>query len=780
VVVKDKITSAPLGNVCVKKIGNNPCILTDHQGKGVLANFARHDSLVFELYGYKSFKTEFQKLSDNGFVVNLEEEVMSLDEIILSATRFEEKMKDVAQQVEVINSKSIEFMNQPTSADLLQNNGNVLVQKSQAGGGSPVIRGFEANKVLIVVDGVRMNNAIYRGGHLQNVISIDNSMLEKAEIAYGPGSVAYGSDALGGVMHFFTRMPELSDSAKVYFKGNSFARYATANNGKSLHADFNIGLKKIAFLSGVTFSDFGDLRQGNGRRKEYPDFGKRFLYSDRINGKDSMVTNKDVNVQKGSGYEQMDFIQKILFKQNSDVSHIVNVQYSTSSDIPRYDRLVLLNGAFPKFAEWYYGPQKRFFSSYTLSLTKKGKLYDQANTVAGFQQIEESRYDRQFRKAGLNSRIEKVQVYSLNSDFVKNIRKNELRYGIELNHNDVASTAFKENINTGEKTALDTRYPDGGSSMNTASVYYTHALELTPKLILNDGLRFSYVDLYSSFKDSTFFPFPFQSIHQKNKALNGNLGLIYNPYKNWWGRLLFSSGFRAPNVDDLAKVFESVPGRVVVPNPNLKPEYIYNFEGGISHKLFSKIHLELTGYYTIYRDVIGLTLAQFEGNDSIVYNDELSAVQTSVNSGRAYIYGGNGNVVAEIGKYFLFSSSLNYTFGRIRTDSVDYPLDHIPPFYGKASVLMKMKKVRAEFFVLWNGWKRKTDYNMIGEDNFSQATPDGMPSWYTLNIRGQYFISKNFSLQLSAENLLDRNYRVFGSGISAPGRNFQMTLRAGF
>jgi hemoglobin/transferrin/lactoferrin receptor protein len=95
-------------------------------------------------------------------------------------------------------------MNPQTSADLLANSGHVFVQKSQLGGGSPMIRGFSTNRVLITVDGIRLNNAIFRGGNVHNVISINPFNIEKTEIILGSGSVIYGSDAIGGVMNFYT------------------------------------------------------------------------------------------------------------------------------------------------------------------------------------------------------------------------------------------------------------------------------------------------------------------------------------------------------------------------------------------------------------------------------------------------------------------------------------------------------------------------------------------------------------------------------------------------
>jgi len=133
-----------------------------------------------------------------------------LSEVTLAATRFSQNKKFIAQQVFVISRSHIENSNQPTTAEILSQSGELLVQKSQLGGGSPVIRGFEANKVLICVDGIRMNNAIYRGGHLQNVITLNDESLQKAELLFGPSSVMYGSDALGGVMSFYTRDPEIT------------------------------------------------------------------------------------------------------------------------------------------------------------------------------------------------------------------------------------------------------------------------------------------------------------------------------------------------------------------------------------------------------------------------------------------------------------------------------------------------------------------------------------------------------------------------------------------
>ena len=203
--------------------------------------------------------------------------LINLNEVIFSANKSEEKKSDVAYNIEVIKSKDIELSNPQNSADMLSNTGNIMVQKSQGGGGSPIIRGFEANRVLIVIDGVRMNNAIYRGGHLQDVITIDNAMLDRTEIIYGPSSVMYGSDALGGVMHFYTKNP-LFGINKMNFKLNSSVRYSSANQEKTGHLDFNIGYKRLASLTSITYSDFDDMRTGYARNPN-PSFGRCEYYA---------------------------------------------------------------------------------------------------------------------------------------------------------------------------------------------------------------------------------------------------------------------------------------------------------------------------------------------------------------------------------------------------------------------------------------------------------------------------------------------------------------------
>jgi hemoglobin/transferrin/lactoferrin receptor protein len=365
---------------------------------------------------------------------------------------------------------------------------------------------------------------------------------------------------------------------------------------------------------------------------------------------------------------------------------------------------------------------------------------------------------------------------------MKKMGAHELRYGAEAYLNKVNSTAFAENINTGLQTAIDTRYPDGGSSMQGVAIYASHTFEVSDKLIINDGIRLSHVGLQAKFVDQTFFPFPFNQIQQNHLALNGNLGLIYVPTSKLRVSLNGSTAFRAPNVDDLTKVFESVPGSVIVPNPNLKAEYAYNAELGLQYQFKKKSTIGVNVYQTYLTNALTVQNGTFNGADSVLYDGQMSQVLTTTNAGNAYVRGFEAFLQAQLTNNLQLSGSYNYTFGRILTDTIPYPLDHIAPAFGKLSLRYTtlQNKLKIEGYAMYSGWKHLEDYNLVGEDNFSYATPDGMPSWYTLNLRANYNINNQLSIQVACENMTDQNYRMFASNITAPGRNFILTLRGNF
>lgn len=781
--VLDKTTLQPLQGVSVGTKANS--LLTDGQGRANLQHMLQpSDTVQVSYLGYKTLQLPASQLQQAQVQqILLSQQAHNLQEVVVSAGKFAQEKRLVPQQVEVLSNRELSFMSQPTTADVLQQTGQVLVQKSQMGGGSPVLRGFEANKVLLVVDGVRLNNAIYRGGHLQNVITLDNSMLERAEVVFGPSSVIYGSDALGGVLHFHTLQPQLApDSQRHSLSGSAFLRYASAPDEQAANVQLNYGRRRWASLTSLTVSDFGNLRQGDRRRSAYGELGIREYYAGRTaTGQDTMLLNPNPNIQRPTGYTQFDALQKFRYQASTTLSHTVNLQLSTSTDVPRYDRLTEISGDKLKYAQWYYGPQERFMAAYTLDKQNaSSQLYDEARLTTAVQRIEESRHNRRFNQDWRSHQKEQVWVYSLNADLNKTLAAHRLQYGLEVNYNNVQSEAYEEHIGSAETRARSTRYPDGGSSMHSAAAYFTHTWQLRQWLSLNQGLRYSYVGLDASFKDKTFFPFLQDEVEQRHHALSGSVGAVAQTGNGWRFAVLGSSGFRAPNVDDLSKVFDSSPGTVIVPNPTLSPEYTYNFEVSAAKSFAARVHLELVAYRTWYRDAITVRNYTLNGQDSVLYEGVQSQVQANVNAGKAYLYGYSANLKADLTSYLSLSSSLNYTYGRVQEQNGEVPLDHVPPLFGRSSLNLQLKRLRTEFFVLYHGRKTLSNYSPSGEDNLNYATPQGMPAWHTLNLRTAYQLTPQLQLQAALENISDRYYRVFASGISAPGRNVVLTLRGRF
>ncbi|MFH0755809.1 MAG: TonB-dependent receptor, partial [Bacteroidota bacterium] len=196
-------------------------------------------------------------------------------------------------------------------------------------------------------------------------------------------------------------------------------------------------------------------------------------------------------------------------------------------------------------------------------------------------------------------------------------------------------------------------------------------------------------------------------------------------------------------------------------------------------KTFEKsVRVELTGYYTWLTDAIVLRPFQYNGQDSIFFDGVLCQVEANTNAGQAYIYGAQGSLRAQVTRTFSITSNLTYTYGRVKDNNV--PLDHIPPLFGMTSFRLELSKFKGDFYVMYNGWKRIADYSPSGEDNQTYATPEGMPAWYTLNLKLSYQVNKFLNLEGGVENILDQNYRKFASGISSSGRNFILALRGSF
>ncbi len=790
VTVVDKITREPLvGVTIISKINKN--YTTNYKGKASLESLAADDSLIFILSTYKPLKITIDQLAINKYVAELEEINISLSEIIVSANKIKEEKIETPNRIQKLNMKEVAFQNPQTAADLVGTGGYAFIQKSQLGGGSPMIRGMATNRVLLVVDGVRMNNAIFRAGNLQQIISLDANALEGAEILFGPGAVMYGSDAIGGVMNFTTLEPKFTDSLTQFLvNGNALMRTSTANSENTRHLNFSVGLKKWAFVTSYTKSDYGDLRSGSVGGDHY---FYRTNYVQTIDNKDYMVSNKDSTLQIGSNYNQQNFMQKIKFKLNNFVELDYGFHYSETSPYNRYDRLYVMQTQGPyknklRWAEWYYGPQIWKMNKLGINIVKSNLFFDKLKITNALQNFEESRFDREFMVREIRSQRETVRALSSNIDFDKKINdKLNLIYGLEFVHNKIGSFATLNSVINNSFDSTVTRYPNG-STFFMQGYYASFKYKFSKQLIVNAGTRLSGYKIKATF-DTIIFPFPIKSTIMKNKTLNGCIGLVYTPIVSWQTYLNFATGFRAPNIDDMGKVFESTPGYLVVPNTNLKPERSYNAEIGMVKTFNNYFKIDLSAYYTKIVDAMERKDFIFNGQSTIRYQGNKSNIQAVQNVANAFVYGIQTGLDFNwkgIGLKIIYS----WQHGKEQTtDSlVYYPLRHAAPAFGSSHLSYQHKKIKLDFYCVYNDKMNFEDLALTERVNTSYAKdysvdPKGQnysAAWYTLNFKTAFFLNQYVVVMFGVENIADILYRPYSSGINAPGRNFIISLKAKF
>ncbi|MCH2225265.1 MAG: TonB-dependent receptor [Crocinitomicaceae bacterium] len=783
VTIKEGKFGKPIQEVYVYSQKNERGVISDSKGKVDLSQFGENELLSFKHVKFEDFRIKKSEIK-NG-IVKLKEKENSLPTVYYDyPLRYNIDSEDEAGQIEQISRDIVKIENPATSADMLQNTGNVLVQKSQGGGGSPIIRGFEANKLLLVIDGVRMNNAIYRSGHLQNAITIDNSILDHTEIIYGPSSSLYGSDALGGVIHFHTRDPLINNKDSMYFDGSSYFRLNSNNRSMTGHFDFSTGKKKWALLSSITANQFGDIIMGENRYfNADPNFALHNEIAVQSNGLDTIVQNQDPLIQANSGYNQFDILQKFVYRSNSHLKYTLNFQYSTSSKVNRYDKLTEYKDGSLRFSEWYYGPQNRLFGQFKVDFSKNpnnpnNKWYHNGVFSAAYQRIDEDRISRFFNSAIREHQEEDVHVFSLNLDFNKILKRNRIIfYGLEVQHNLVHSTAFEENISSGFSIDAQTRYPNISNYLSSG-LYVEHKQKFKNKATLTAGLRLSAIFANSNFNDNTFLQLPFEEVNLFAMAPSGNLGFVMRPNTLTNIKVLASSGFRAPNIDDYGKVFEK-KGVTVVPNDQLTPEFAIGGETSIQRKLLNeKINFGAVVYGTYLFNAMVQRDFTLNGQDSIFYAGENTKIQAIVNTDNAIVYGTSINMKINFSKLFSLNYSYNYTKGTDLTANT--PLEHIPPQFGRINFTYSAKKLNTSLYSFYNFRKNLSDYTAGGDNIDLTPNAEGTPPWWTLNYRFSYTFYDNLTVQAAIENILDVHYLQFSSGIASAGRNVMFSIKADF
>ena len=803
VTIIDALTSEPIAGVSLYNQTKDRNTISDDSGKCTVALFDEKDIISFQYMGYELKQFNKQELKRKNYIVSLNIDRKELSEVILSIARTPTKKNQIAEKVSVIDAQEIKRNRPQTGADLLLLAPSIRLQKSQGGGGSPVLRGFEANRVLLVVDGIRMNNAIYRSGHLQNAITIDPNAIERVEVVYGSSSVGYGSDALGGVVHYFTKTPRINSKDKI--KNSFSSNFNAANESFVHHFDTELSFKNWASYSSISISKFGNLRMGENRKHGYDAWGLVPFYSENKGRKyvAQPTVNSNPNIQKNSGYDQVDVLQKFNIKLPKEKLLTLNIQFSNSSDIPRFDKLNEYKNGELRFAEWHYGPQKRFLFSPQLKVFPKKKLFYKGYFTLAYQNIKESRVSRKFEELNRSHQNENVHVWSFNGDFeTQKSKKRSIAYGFEWVKNKVLSSAFSQELilNGSQITgfsnprSIPTRYPSAGSDYTSAAFYGNFKWDLSPKTTLTAGGRYTHTWLKARWEPNGgvypqwLFDSPIgnlTAIDNENDALTGSLSITYRPSRSWQLNFLASSGFRSPNIDDLGKIRES-RGILLIPNPTLKPEYANNLDFGISYFTPNKKGaFALRLYSTFLTNYIGRQFApnytdQLTGHVmELRFDEDIVQTQINDNMGAASIHGASFEGKWNLTPHLTVSSDLTFT----RTDFIEGfgPLPSILPFYGANMLQYNKDKLSVRIRNRFSSAKNPEDYSLGGEDGLDETPVElnsegfpqfiGTPSWSIFNLSGSYAWTEQLVIRAGLENVFDVHYREFASGISASGRS---------
>lgn len=359
--------------------------------------------------------------------------------------------------------------------------------------------------------------------------------------------------------------------------------------------------------------------------------------------------------------------------------------------------------------------------------------------------------------------------------------KTELFYGVEYVYNKIKSDGNTYNIETNETANTVSRYPDG-SDWQSMAAYTSLKYKPNPKFVFQTGVRYNHIISNADFTENNqFLNLPFNESKINAGAFTGTAGISWIPNETIQWKLNASSAFRAPNMDDIGKVFDSEPGSVVVPNNNLKPEYAYGGELGLNLNFDQTFIIDLSTYYTYLDNALVRRGFNINGETEIEYNGELSNVQAIQNASKAWIYGFEAGAQLNFSEKFKLTTQYNIIGGTEEDNGIEVPVRHAAPNFGNTHLVWQNDKLQLDAFAVYNN---ELSFNQLAP---SEAEKDYIyaldangnpysPSWYTLNLRTKYKITDAATLIASLENITDQRYKTYSSGIASAGRNLILSL----
>jgi len=706
--------------------------------------------IKFDHIGFKTKQIEVNCVDANQIInldrIVLEQKIINLNEVVVTATRSDRCIYEVPQPINLVSKKAIKQRSAKTSAEALREETGVFVQKTNHGGGSAILRGLSSNQILILVDGIRLNNSTYRLGNHQYLTTVDNNSLQQIEVVRGPASVLYGSDALGGTINLITKTPSF-DKGNFLFNYNILGRYASADAEKMSSTRFSIYSPHVVMLAGFSYKNYGDLQRG--RNSDY------FSLENSTNG----------ILQTPSGYHAYDFDTKFLFRLNSAQLVTLAYQLSRQQKVPRYDKYEIND-----YYRWLYHPQNRDLIYVNYDNKLSNPFITCLKVSLSFQRQVEGREIQKSITSSSEKTKADVRTLGLTVQCQSVWQKHNFTYGSEFYFDKVYSETFTINTQTSE-TNKEQRslYPDG-ANYNSAGLFVQDEIYLTDRFKLTTGVRYSFVfTSYTIPYDSTAV-LDLGAVKQNFQAITGTVGAIYRFTDFFNTAVNVGQAFRAPNLSDFSKFGESKGETFEIPNPNLKPEKMINGDVGFRF-YFDWLKASASVYYSQISDLVASANTLYNGSPVLEKNDVVYIVKTKRNIGSAFVRGMEATAELNVNNRLKIYGNITTTYGQ--NTSLNEPVGGIPPMFGLIGLRWETENYDASFYMRFAGKQDRLSSDDLDDPRIPAG---GTPGWQTINFRTSFYMLSHLTLQLALENILDYNYREHGSGINGPGRNLIISL----
>ena len=674
----------------------------------------------------------------------------TLSETVITATRVREPAQEVPFAIETVDAQALAERSYRTLPQALRDLPGVMVQETAHGQGSPYIRGFTGLRNVLLVDGIRLNNSVFREGPNQYWNTVDALSLERVEILKGPSSVLYGSDAIGGAVQALTpsalppvRSPAPGEPAAVApVYGRLLYRYADAEASNTLRAE--TGLSLWDGLGGLrlggTFRDFGDLEGG-----------------------------RDTGEQPNTGYDELDGDVKLERLVGETSRLTLAHQRVRQDDVPRTHRTIY---AVP-FEGTTVGSdrkrdldQNRDLTYLQLAGGAPGEAIEGYRLSLSWHAQEESRH--RIRGSGARERQGfEVGTLGLLAEATTSSSFGRLTFGLDYYRDEVDSFSTTNPVQG--PVADDATY-------DLLGLYLQDRIELRDDLELTLGARLNYAAADADRVSDPVSGNPID-VDEDWTALVGSARFLHRLGDGAWS--LFggvSQGFRAPNLSDLTRFDSARTNEFEVPAPGLDPEEFLTFELGVKTER-EQLAAQASFFYTDIEDQI----VRFPtGNTNAAGEFEI----TKDNVGDGYVFG------VELGASYDFlpewSVFGNATFldGRVETYpssaavvDEEYP-DRLMPLTAQLGLRWERADTWAEFMTVVADDADRLSTRDKGDT--SRIPPGGTPGYEVLHLRAGRRLGEHAHLRLGIENVFDEDYRVHGSGQNMPGRNLIGALEISF